>query len=58
MAEASPGKRLVKLEGVLAPSIEPAYDVDPIADALHEFRQERKRRFKNKETVVGELEDA
>ncbi len=58
MADASPGKRLVKLEGVLAPDMEPADGVDPIADALHEFRQERKRRFNNMETFAREIEDA
>ncbi len=58
MADASPGKRLVKLEGVLASDMEPADGVDPIADALHEIRQERKRRFNKLETIVKDSEDA
>ncbi|MCP4693256.1 MAG: hypothetical protein GY859_34765 [Desulfobacterales bacterium] len=45
LADASAGKRFVKLAGVLAPDAPPSEHDDPIADALHEFRQERTRRL-------------
>ena len=49
-ADSSAEQRLVKLAGVLAPQVPPPLHIDPIADALQEFRHERQQRFEKLET--------
>jgi hypothetical protein len=56
--EASTERRIVKLAGVLAPQVPPPPQIDPIADILQEFRQERQQRFEKLETDTGGQEDS
>ena len=48
-ADSSAEPRTVKLSVVLAPQAPPPPHVDPIADALQEFRHERQQRFETLE---------
>ena len=48
-ADSSAEQQIVKLAGVLAPQAPPPPHVDPIADALQEFRHERQQRFEKLE---------
>lgn len=45
LAETPSEKQVVSLAGVLAPTVAPAEEEDPVADALRAFRQERQDRF-------------
>jgi hypothetical protein len=51
-------QRIIKLAGVLAPQVPPPPHVDPIADALQEFRLERHQRFEKLETDAEGQEDS
>jgi hypothetical protein len=57
-ADSSAEQRLVKLAGVLAPQVPPPLHVDPIADALQEFRHERQQRFEKLEADAEGQEDS
>ena len=57
-ADSSAEQRSIKLAGVLAPQVPPPPHVDPIADALQEFRRERQQRFEKLETDAGGQEDS
>jgi hypothetical protein len=57
-ADFSAKQRIVKLAGVLAPQTPPLPHVDPIADALQEFRHERQQRFEKLEIDTGVPKDS
>jgi hypothetical protein len=51
-------QRIVKLAGILAPQVPPPLHLDPIADVLQEFRNERQQRFEKLETDAEGQEDS
>jgi len=57
-ADSSDEQRIIKLAGILAPQVPPSSHVDPIADALQEFRHERQQRFEKLETDAEGQEDS
>jgi hypothetical protein len=57
-ADSSAEQRIVKLAGVLAPHVSPPPQVDPIADALQEFRHERQQRVEKLEMDAGVPKDS
>ena len=57
-ADSSTEQRIVNLAGVLAPQVPPPPHVDPIADALQEFRHERQQRFEKLEIDAGVPKDS
>lgn len=57
-ADFSVEQRIVKLAGVLAPQAPLPSHVDPIADALQEFRHERQQRFEKLEMDSGVPKDS
>jgi hypothetical protein len=56
--DSSVEQRVVRLAGVLAPQMPPPSHVDPIADALQEFRNERQQRFEKLERDAEEQENS
>jgi hypothetical protein len=51
-------QQIVKLAGVLTPHASPSPQVDPVADALQEFRYERQQRFEKLEIEARMRKDS
>lgn len=51
-------QRIIRLGGVVAPGVPPPPRIDPIADALQEFRHERQQRIEKFEIEKGAPKDS